>query len=87
MPLKVNCSIETARFLNELLQYDPKFRPFPDELVKHPYFETDLTNAKPLSASLMELRREKVKCLDRSIVSGKNKLSCESGLNEISADY
>ena len=38
LPFKIDFSIEIVRFLNELFRYDPKYRPFPDELAMHPYF-------------------------------------------------
>ena len=35
---ELNYSVEALRFLNEILQWSRDFRPFPDQLVSHPYF-------------------------------------------------
>ena len=43
LPLDIDYSIETVRFLNETIQYNPKFRPFPDQLTVNPYLRADLT--------------------------------------------
>ena len=39
---ELSFSIEAIRFLNEILQWSREYRPFPDELVDHPYFYTEV---------------------------------------------
>ena len=42
IPTTLDYSIEALRFLNEIVQYDKELRPFPDQLVNHPYFKCDV---------------------------------------------
>ena len=39
----LNYSIEALRFINETVQFDRGRRQFPNKLVDHPYFKTDVT--------------------------------------------
>ena len=56
VPLKHDISIETIRFLNETLLYESKLRPFPNQLAKNPYMNSDVSNAKPVRSKLDKLK-------------------------------
>ena len=69
IPLKYDISIETMRFLNETMLFEEKFRPFPDQLLKHPYIMTsDVTDARPVRGKLILLKKERAMCLDLDTV-------------------
>ena len=69
IPLKYDISIETMRFLNETMLFEEKLRPFPDQLLKHPYIMTsDVTDARPIRGKLMLLKKERAMCLDLDTV-------------------
>lgn len=72
LPLNLDVSIETLRFLNETIQYNPKFRPFPDQLMAHPYFDVDLSQANPVRLKLHEMVQGKMMCLDSEIITGEH---------------
>ena len=48
-------SIEALRFLNEIVQYEKEFRPFPDQLMNHPYFNCDVRSQPPVKRYLKSL--------------------------------
>ena len=59
----LNYSIEALRFLNEILQWNRDYRPFPDQLVSHPYFSADLESLVSVKQLVPTLKKLALPCL------------------------
>ena len=56
IPTSLNYSIEAIRFLNEILRWNRDYRPFPDELMSHPYFKTNTDKLAKVKEQVPNLR-------------------------------
>ena len=67
--IDLNYSIEALRFLNEILQWNRENRPFPDQLVDHPYFETNIKELALVRNLVSDLPKLTFPCLkDRKLM-------------------
>ena len=47
-------SIESLKFISDLVRSDHEQRPFPQDLMKHPYFSVKLHEVEPLQSLLVK---------------------------------